>query len=138
MLVLGDGGMGHALILVEDGVGQRDTFPAEFQSAVREHIALVTIAENVAQPIGFDIQRPMQVVRTAGQLGKLRVVARHEAGKKGVSGFPVGDAGQPQFLDQAVLQGAVGALDATFCLRGVGAQDLDVSSFKARPNWVIP
>lgn len=127
----------HPLILVEDGVGQRDTFPAELQPAVREliavhvfarqfagdlvlgkddpqpvigegqlaaDIALVAIAENVAQPVRFDIQRPVQVVRTARQPGKLRVVARHEAGKKGVGGFHVGNARQPQLLDQTICR----------------------------------
>lgn len=72
-------------------------------------IPFVAIAENVAQPVRFDIQRPVQVVRTARQPGKLRVVARHEAGKKGMGGLPVGNTSQPQFLNQTILQRAVGA-----------------------------
>ena len=89
-------------------------------------IALVAQAQDVAQAVGLDIQRPVQVVRSARGLGELRVVALHETREERVPGLHVRDPGKPQLLHQPVLQRPVRALDAALGLRTVGAEDLDV------------
>ncbi len=61
---------------------------------------------------GFDAKAAVEVVDEFRQVG----IAR----------FQAGDAAQAHLLDQPVLQGLVGALDASFRLRGIGADDLDL------------
>ena len=62
MLVLGNGRMGHPLILVEHGVGQRDTLPAELQPAVRELIAVHVSARQIAGDLVLGQDDPQPVV----------------------------------------------------------------------------
>ena len=70
--------------------------------------------------------RPVQILVVERRLGEAGVVVGHEARQEGVAGLHGADAGEPQLLHQAVLQGLVGALDAALGLAGVGADDLDV------------
>ena len=60
---------------------------------------------------GFDAKAAVEVVDEFRQVG--------------IAHFQAGDAAQAHLLDQPVLQGLVGALDASFRLRGIGADDLD-------------
>jgi hypothetical protein len=59
------------------------------------------------------------------RLGEAGVVVGHECRQEGVAVVHGADAGEPQLLHQPVLQGLVGALDATLGLAGVGEDDLD-------------
>lgn len=47
-LVLGDGGVGHALIHVEDFVGQGLSFPTHFEPAIHECIGIHVFANQPA------------------------------------------------------------------------------------------
>ena len=62
----------------------------------------------------------------AGCDGEAAVEILAELGEIGIGAVDVGNTQQAQFLDQAVLEGLVGAFDAPLGLRGVGANDLDV------------
>ena len=59
-------------------------------------------------------------------LGEPAVEVGNEVRRKRVGRLARADAAQPQFLDQPVLQGQVGALHAALGLAGVGAHDVDV------------
>jgi len=55
-------------------------------------------------------------MRAARLDGEAAVEVLAEFGQKGVGAVDIRDAAQAQFLDQAVLQGLVGAFDAPFGL----------------------
>ena len=56
----------EALSVLENVLGENDPQPVIGEGQLAADIPFVAIAENVAQPIRLDIQRPMQVVRAAG------------------------------------------------------------------------
>ena len=68
----------------------------------------------------------MQIPIPGGRSGELAVVALDKARQKRIGGLQIADAGQPQLLDQPVLQGRMRPLDPPLGLAGVGADDLDV------------
>ena len=96
------------------------------QGEVLGHVALVAQAQDLAQPVGPDLERAVPIVGPSGRLGEARVVVGHERREHGVGGLAVANTRQAQRLHEAVLQGAVRALDAALRLARVGAQDLDV------------
>ena len=58
----------------------------------------------------------------------------HELRKIGVASRHVGDVSQAHLLDEAILQGLDGALNAAFGLWGVGADNLDVQCLHRAPK----
>src|SRR5207249_609696 len=60
------------------------------------------------------------------RLAKTRVVVGHKRREEGVTLGQGAPAGKPQFLDQAVLQRLVCALDPALGLARIGADDVDV------------
>ena len=68
----------------------------------------------------------MSIMLGAGWDSEAPVEVQDELGQVGIALLHGGDAPQAQFFDQAILQGLVGALDTSFGLGGVGAQDLNV------------
>jgi hypothetical protein len=71
------------------------------------------------------------------RLGEAGVVVGHEGRQEGVAGHGA-DAGEPEFLHQAVLRGFVGALDASLAWLELAQMISIVNAFSARPNWVMP
>ena len=175
--VLGNFRMGHALILVEDPMGQHQTFVANLKVPIAElidvhifanqaagdivdlqdhpfavigkgqvvaHISLIAQTKNLAQPINFNVQGKMPIFGSGRGLGKQGIEPFHEARKERIARIHVRDARQTQFLDEAVLQRAIGAFDPTSDLSKMGAwlelaQRISMfSSAKARPNCVMP
>ena len=64
--------------------------------------------------------------RLSGSLTEAGVVPRKEGRKRSVGLLKGGDAGQPQLLVEAVLEGAPEALDASLGLRRASADPGDV------------
>ena len=83
-------------------------------------------------------QGAVGVVAAAGRDRKAAVEVFAKLGQIGIGGFHVGDAPQAQFLDQPVLQGLVGPFDASFGLRRVGTEDLDVQFLHGPPELGQP
>ncbi|MBP1881995.1 hypothetical protein J2Z50_000260 [Ensifer mexicanus] len=79
-------------------------------------------------------KRPMHVLRITRLLAKATIEVGDELRRIGIGRRDRVDAAQPQFLDQAILQRLVGALDAPLGLRGVGADDVDVELVKRSPE----
>src|SRR6266446_4495352 len=73
----------------------------------------------------------MQVLRVVRFLAEASVVVGQEIRQQFIAGANRSDAVKPQFLDQAILQGLVGTLDAALCLRRVGAQNVDVEGVQS-------
>src|SRR6266851_3219468 len=73
----------------------------------------------------------MQVLRVVRFLAEASVVVGQETRQQFIAGANRSDAVKPQFLDQAILQGLVGTLDAALCLRRVGAQNVDVEGVQS-------
>ena len=67
------------------------------------NVSVLPPAQDIRQPIRFDIERAVQVVRPGRSFGKLGVMTLFEALQIGVSSPHVGDARDPQFLDQTDL-----------------------------------
>ncbi len=68
----------------------------------------------------------MQVFRPGRGNRKACVVVFHEARQKRIACRHVGYPGQPQFLDQPILQRPVHPLDTAFGLARIRAKNLDV------------
>src|SRR5690349_6045253 len=68
----------------------------------------------------------MQVLGVGWFLAEAGVVVGQEARQELVGGRDRADTLKAELLDQAILQGLVGTLDATLRLRRVGANDIDV------------
>src|SRR6266478_1071102 len=73
----------------------------------------------------------MQVLRVVRFLAEASVVVGQKTRQQFIAGANRTDAVKPQFLDQAILQGLVGTLDPTLCLRRVGAQNVDVEGVQS-------
>src|SRR5882724_9781157 len=71
------------------------------------------------------------VVRSARKAG---VEVRDELGREGVGRVDGRYVAQPQFLHKPVLQRQIGALDATFGRRGIGANDVDIELAHGSPE----
>src|SRR6266478_5701320 len=88
----------------------------------------------------------MEVLGIARLLAEAGVVISQETRQQFIAGDDRADPLKTQFLDQAILQGLVGALDATPSLRwgrlfacGVLAHRMSMlSACRERPNWVMP
>src|SRR3972149_891933 len=74
----------------------------------------------------------------AGKDGETAFAVFTELGEVSVADLDLRDAPQAQFLDQAVLQGLVGAFDATFGLGRIGTDDLDVQFLHRPPKLGEP
>ncbi|ASY60734.1 hypothetical protein SS05631_a43510 (plasmid) [Sinorhizobium sp. CCBAU 05631] len=57
-------------------------------------------------------KRPMHVLRIARRFAEATIEVGHELRRIGIGRRDRVDAAQPQFLDEAILQRLVGALDA--------------------------
>src|SRR6202011_1628911 len=71
-------------------------------------------------------QWPMEVLQVARLLAEAVIVISQESRQQFIAGGNRADPLKAQFLDQAILQGLVGTLDAALRLRRVGAQNVDV------------
>ena len=60
-----------------------------------------------------------------GGAGEAAVEVGEELGEEGIGGLEGGDAAQPQFADEAILQRLPEALDAALGLRGAGGDEAD-------------
>ena len=85
---------------------------------------------NTRQLLRCAVIGTMRVGAFGSHSGKARVVLGHIAGQPGVGLLDGADAGQPQGLDQTVLQGLEGPLDAAFGLGRVGQDGFDVQLAK--------
>lgn len=120
------------------GLLKDDTMSGVSKGQLRANISLVTQAQNIAQPVWFKIKRPVQIVTIQWYFGKLRVETFHEFWKECIYSLNVRYFCLPQRFNQPILQRPVGSLDPALGLRAVGTKNLDIlSSFMARPNWVI-
>src|SRR5512132_2624568 len=72
------------------------------------------------------------------RLGKARVVVGHERREEGVPFSQSARTGQPQLLDQPILQRLVRPLDPTLRLARIGADDVDVESVQRTPELGHP
>lgn len=79
-------------------------------------------------------KRPMHVLRIARRLAEPGIEILDESRCIGIGRRDRVDAAQPQFLDQTILQGLIGAFHTAFGLRGVGADDVDVELIKSPPE----
>jgi hypothetical protein len=86
-LVLDNGGVADTLVLAEDTVGKRVTFPSDLQSAVREvikikiltarplngqllaDVALFTVTEDIVQSGSNDVESAVQVLGVSSSIG---------------------------------------------------------------------
>src|SRR6266853_6152633 len=73
---------------------------------------LLAPGEDVGEIVAGD-QWPVQVLRVVRFLAEAGVVVGQETRQQFIAGANRTDAVKPQFLDQAILQGLVGPLDAT-------------------------
>src|SRR6267378_8224495 len=80
----------------------------------------------------------MEVLGIPRLLAKAGVVIGQETWQQLIAGGNRADPLKTQFLDQAILQGFVGTLDAALRLRRVGAQDVDVEGVQRPPELGHP
>src|SRR5512133_2151818 len=76
----------------------------------------------------------MEVLGIVRFLAEADVVIGQETRQQLMAGGNRADPLKTQFLEQAILQGLVGALDATLRLRCVGAENLDVERVQRAPK----
>src|SRR5438874_12435226 len=76
----------------------------------------------------------MEVLGIVWLLAEAGVVIGQETRQQLIAGGNRTDPLKTQFLDQAILQGLVGALDAALRLRRVGAQNVDVEGVQRAPE----
>src|SRR5271168_2781138 len=76
----------------------------------------------------------MEVLGIVRLLTEAGVVIGQETRQQLIAGGDRADPLKTQFLDQTILQGLVGALDAALCLRRVGAQNVDVEGVQRAPK----
>src|ERR1700719_3093147 len=76
----------------------------------------------------------MEVLGVVRLLAEAGVVISQETWQQLVSGGDGADTLKTKLLDQAILQGLVGALDAALRLRRVGAQNVDVERVQRAPE----
>ncbi len=79
----------------------------------------------------MQIQWPMHILRIAWFLAKPGIEICNIFWRKSICRLDRINAAQPQFLDQAILQGPVCSFDPAFGLRGVGADNVDVELVKS-------
>lgn len=90
---------------------------------VGDHPSVLEAEDGVELAVGGP--GPEGRCRLSGGLSKPHVIAGEEARQRSIRALPVGDAGEAQFGDQAVLEGAEEAFDAPLGLRGGGGDPLD-------------
>src|SRR3984957_20867603 len=76
----------------------------------------------------------MKVFGIVRLLAEAGVVIGQETRQQLIAGGDRADPLKTQFLDQAILQGLVGALDAALRLRCVGAKNVDVEGVQRAPK----
>ena len=111
-----------------------DTLAVILQRQVLGDIAFIAQAEDLGEPIRFNVQSAVQVVRLGGSPCKLGVIAFDEARKERIAIIHVGDACNAQFFDEPILQRPVRAFDTALCLARIGADDLDVQLGQGTPK----
>ncbi|MCY1234295.1 hypothetical protein D9M72_468740 [compost metagenome] len=77
------------------GLLEHDPLALERKRQLRSNIALLTFAQDVAQPIRGEIQRAVQVIGSGRDDRKPRVVVLYEARQKPIASLHVVDTGQP-------------------------------------------
>ena len=80
----------------------------------------------------------MRVVHLERRFGELLVVGSDKPRHECIGGVNAGDALEPQFLHQAILQRQMGALDAAFGGRRVGTDALDVELIERTRKLRVP
>jgi hypothetical protein len=101
------------------------------------HLTLLAPAQDFIQILP-GIEQTVEILVASWELGKATVVVGDEAGQKCVCRLDRCDARESQLLHQTILQRMMSALDASLCLAGIGAKDLNVEFRQRRPNGVIP
>ena len=99
--------------------------PLELHSQIFGERGGFLMGQDEVQVFVFE-QGTMGIVAAAWYHGETVVVILAELWQEGIGAGDVRDASQAQLFDQAVLQGLVGAFDASFGLWGIGTNDLDV------------
>ena len=117
---------------------QDDLLPVVRQRQLRTNVALLSVAQDVADPAGSAPQLAMQIVGPRSTYGEAFVEARDEAWQERVAGFDGADVSQAQLLHEPVLQRTVGPFHAALGLAGVRAQDLDVQFCEGAPELRHP
>ncbi len=105
---------------------QDDLFAVVGQGELIANMPLFAVAENVVEPGGLELERLMQVVSPGRPHREPFVETVHEPRQEHVAALDAGYVLDPQLFHQPVLQRAVGSFDATLCLAGLRADDLDV------------
>ena len=82
----------------------------------------------------FGRERAMGIHRTSRVHGKALVEVCDELGQIGIAIRLVGDAVQPHFFGQAILQSLNDPFDPAFGLRAVGANDLNIQFLHGSPK----
>src|SRR5277367_4144381 len=95
--------------------------------------SLLAPGEDVSEVVA-GCQGPMEVLGIVRLLTEAGVVIGQETRQQLIAGGNRANPLKTQFLDQAILQGLVGALDAALCLRCVGAQNVDVEGVQRAPK----
>ena len=85
------------------------------------------------QVFGWE-QRAVGILGAAWGYGETAVEIFTKRRQESIGGFEGGEVSQAQLLDQAVLQGLVGAFHPALGLRGVGADDLNVQCLHGAPK----
>lgn len=145
---LGEDAVGEVSALVEEGEGDVEGL-AEGQLGAAQTITLALVlelifavlelegevfrqgsgvveAEDEVELLGAAQHGAVGIVGVLGRPGEALIVELDELGQEGVGDLDVADIAQAQFLDQAVLEGLVGSLDAALGLGGVGVDGLDI------------
>lgn len=110
--------------------GDLEALAEVFEGEVVGEDASVGLGEE-AEQIDAPGQRSMGVAGLHGRHGEAAVPVRQEGGLEELIGaIPGVDAGHPQLLDEAVLEGSEQPLDATLGLGREGEDELDVEGFE--------
>lgn len=84
------------------------------------------MTQDVVESIDLHAKRTMEVLWFGGMQREPVVEALEEPGQKRVAGLHIADVLKSEFFHQAILQRAVGSLNAALGLAGVRADDLDI------------
>src|SRR5437763_7999426 len=106
--------------------GEHDPLAVIGYRQLRADMAQHPVAENVAQPVGGDVQLAMQVRGTGGTTAKRALKSSTKFRKEIVAAAHRADSGQAQLLDQTVLHRPVHPLDTALRLTGIRTDDLNV------------
>ena len=96
--------------------------------------AVLVDAQDVVERAGEGDEGGALVLGRGGEAGV--VLGQIDLLEEAVGLVDPGDAGEPEFLRQALLQGAEHALGPPPGLWRIGCDELDAEALKRRPTWV--